>query len=91
MLEADVIELPEHVFEKADLPLIGGSKVRVPAFRPMRHVTGSVPGEECLAQPGARRDDCDCASGNSLPGVNRLHVAWPQNRNGAGNRFEIVD
>ena len=55
--DSDVIATPQHVFEQANLMLVGWSKIRVPTFRAVRHVLRAIPGEKRFTQSSSRGDD----------------------------------
>ena len=90
MFEAHMIEFLEHVFEEANLSLIRGRKVRVPAFGTVGKISGFIPGEERLSEPRTWRNHPDGPFGDRLPHVDRLHIARAKYGDGMGNRLEIV-
>jgi len=72
VLEAHVIEEIEHVFEQADLPLVGRSEIGMAALGAVCPVTDSIPREKGLAEACARGDNGNGSSENRFAAINGL-------------------
>src|SRR6266481_7119069 len=91
MLKAHVVKQLQHVLEQPNLPLIGRRKIGMTALGAVGQIAGSIPSQERLPQASTRRNNADGPFRNWFPVVNCVYVTRPQDRDGTGNRLQIVD